>query len=211
MAHQGARPQSYEKRGGHSPSYLEIVNMAAKKTRTPKTPSKSDFIRSQPVSLTVSEVVEKARESGIKIHPNLVYKVRGRSVAKRPKKAANERSRGASNGAARRRAESKAAFVRAHSDLSPKEIVEKAKTAGVDLDAGYVYNVRASQRSTRNTMGVAKKAAKAAATAYVHLPPVPPTTNEEELLKIIAAEVGLARAIDLLQGERARVRAILRG
>jgi hypothetical protein len=41
--------------------------------------------------------------------------------------------------------------------------------------------------------------------------PITSTRSAEDLLKAIAAEIGLGRAIDQLQGERARVRAILRG
>ena len=37
---------------------------------------------------------------------------------------------------------SKADFVRARSHLSPEEIVEDAKAAGLKLDTSYVYNVR---------------------------------------------------------------------
>jgi hypothetical protein len=47
--------------------------------------------------------------------------------------------------------------------------------------------------------------------ALVARPSALASTNEEELLKIVAAEVGLGRAIALLQGERARVQAIIGG
>jgi hypothetical protein len=33
----------------------------------------------------------------------------------------------------------------------------------------------------------------------------------EPLLRAVAAELGLGRAVEILQGERARVRAVLRG
>jgi hypothetical protein len=41
--------------------------------------------------------------------------------------------------------------------------------------------------------------------------PITSTRSAEDLLKAVAAEIGLGRAIEQLQGERARVRAILRG
>jgi UDP:flavonoid glycosyltransferase YjiC (YdhE family) len=42
-------------------------------------------------------------------------------------------------------------------------------------------------------------------------PLVVATTNAERLLIAIAAEVGLGRAISVLEGERARVRALING
>jgi hypothetical protein len=56
----------------------------------------------------------------------------------------------------------------------------------------------AARRSTERT---APPVARAIAT----------TTKVEALLKAVAAEIGLGRAIELLEGERARVRAVLRG
>ncbi len=42
-----------------------------------KTPlSKSDFIRSQPTSVSAAEVVKKGKAQGIKFSPQLVYNVR---------------------------------------------------------------------------------------------------------------------------------------
>jgi hypothetical protein len=125
--------------------------MAAKKTS--KKQSKSDFIRSQPATLSATEVVAKAKAAGIKFSPQLVYNVRNGSKAKR--------------GSAKRTAKAKPTTT--------------------------------SKRST----------------APRQAPPVPrpitSTRSAEDLLKAVAAEIGLGRAIEQLQGERARVRAILRG
>jgi hypothetical protein len=41
--------------------------------------------------------------------------------------------------------------------------------------------------------------------------PITNSTKAEDLLRAVAAEIGLGRAIELLLGERARVSAILRG
>jgi hypothetical protein len=121
--------------------------MAAKKTL-----SKSDFIRSQPASLSATEVVAKAKAAGIKFSPQLVYNVRNGSKAQK--------------GSAKRTA--------------------KAKTT-------------TSKRAT-----APRKAAPVPR-------PITSTRSAEDLLKAVAAEIGLGRAIEQLQGERARVRAILRG
>jgi hypothetical protein len=47
--------------------------------------------------------------------------------------------------------------------------------------------------------------------ASVKRPSFSASTNEEELLKLVAAEVGLGRAMEILAGERARVRALIMG
>lgn len=97
--------------------------------------------------------------------------------------------------------------MRARKHLSPKEIVEDAKAAGIKLDAGYVYNVRATDENARKK----KRDSKATTTSNLTRPSSPVDTNEEELLKLVAAEVGLGRAMETLAGEGARVRAVLRG
>src|SRR5271154_6143886 len=107
--------------------------MAAKKT-----PSKSDFIRSQPTSVSAAEVVKKGKAQGIKFSPQLVYNVR---------------------------------------------------------------------RGSKATKGQAKKVA----TATTNAAPKSPATKAEDLLRAVAAEIGLGRAVELLEADRARVHAVLRG
>jgi hypothetical protein len=99
--------------------------MAAKKT-----PSKSDFIRSQPTSVSAAEVVKKGKAQGIKFSPQLVYNVRRGS---------------------------------------------KKRTAP----------------PVTRSMTTSSKA--------------------EDLLRAVAAEIGLGRAVELLEADRARVHAVLRG
>lgn len=53
----------------------------AKTKRAQQTGSKSTFIRQHP-DLSVEEVVAKAKDEGLIIAPNLVYKVRGRAKAR---------------------------------------------------------------------------------------------------------------------------------
>jgi hypothetical protein len=178
--------------------------MAAKKTTQKQ--SKSDFIRAQPVTLSASDVVTKAKEAGVKIDPALVYKVRGRAAAgasKKPKKASP-----LANGTSKKPA-SKADFVRAHRDLSPREIVAKAKAGGIKLDVGYVYNVRGSDK-----VAAKKKIDARVVTARTGagIPrPIVTSSRVEDLLKAVAAELGLGSAIEILLGERARVRAVIGG
>jgi hypothetical protein len=155
--------------------------MAAEKTN-PSKPNKSEFIRSQPAELSAGAVVEKAKAEG---------------VAKKSAAAAPPRT-------------SKAAFVRKFPKASPREIVAKAQAEGINIELDYVYNVRSSDK-------VAKPGTKAEATAAVprmavSAPrPIATASSGEDLLKAVAAEIGLGRAIEILTGERARVRALIGG
>ncbi|MGO9836327.1 MAG: hypothetical protein ACLP1X_19160 [Polyangiaceae bacterium] len=173
--------------------------MAAKKTPL----SKSDFIRSQPTTLSAAEVVAKAKAQGIRLDPVLVYKVRGRANAKKGVVKASPAPKSPASSV------SKAAFVRAHASLSPKEIVAKAKTEGVKFDVGYVYNIRGYDKSMAKKRRPVK--ARAPRTGASVPRPVSTPSSTETLLKAVASEIGLGRAMEILAGERARVRAVIGG
>ena len=181
--------------------------MAAKKSS--KKQSKSAFIRAQSNKLSAAEVVAKGKVAGIKFSPQLVYNVRGSS---KPKKGTAKKSSTAKPIAVTAKVNvNKSDFVRAHAGLSPKEIVAKAKAEGIKIDAGLVYNVRGYDKSKGRTKRGATKV-RATPRMGASVPrPITSTRSAEDLLKAIAAEIGLGRAIEQLQGERARVRAILRG
>jgi hypothetical protein len=104
---------------------------------------------------------------------------------------------------------SKAAFVRAHASLSPKEIIAKAKAQGIKLGVSYVYNVRGADK-----MAAKKKRGGKLSAAVATSPALQghgPSSSVEALLKAVGAELGLAVAIALLHEERARVRAAIGG
>jgi hypothetical protein len=115
-------------------------------TKTAKTTNKSDFIRAQPATLSVAEVIAKAKAEGIKIGSSLVYMVRRRSPGKARRAAAKTTTSPTLNGAA-------------------PSVASAAK----------------------------------------------PSSSAEELLRAVAAELGLGRAVEILQGERARIRAVIGG
>ncbi len=106
--------------------------------------------------------------------------------------------------------QSKASFVRElPAALSAAEVVEKAKAAGIKLDVGYVYNIlRTSRDSEKMEKSGTKNGVRATATQG---PTARGNVSAEALLKAIGAELGLASAIRILEAERARVRAVLRG
>jgi hypothetical protein len=104
---------------------------------------------------------------------------------------------------------SKAAFVRSLAATTPaKEVVSKAKARGMRLTESYVYNVRGAAKAARRKRAgslrsaVAPRATVVTGTHRLH---------SEDLLRAVGAELGLTRAIELLQAERARVHAVLRG
>jgi hypothetical protein len=116
----------------------------------------------------------------------------------------------ATNGAATRIVQSKADFVRSLPKETPvRVVVEKAKLAGIKLGDAYVHNVRGRDA----TKGKKKKGARRAAVRMgASVPrPIATTSSVENLLKAVAAEIGLGQAVEILTRERARVRAVIAG
>jgi hypothetical protein len=97
----------------------------------------------------------------------------------------------------------KSAFVRGlPSNMPAKDVVEKAKAQGMKISVAYVYSIRTA----------AKAGARRANTAAGGAPVAKSFTTggrAEDLLRAVAAELGLSRAIGLLQAEQAKVRAVL--
>lgn len=193
-------------------------------TTEDKSVSKSDFIRAQPATMSAAQIVEKAKGQGIPLRAGLVYEVRRTDKAKKaggPKhrgpaasakavrtRAAKSAAMPARSAGARKQPRSKAAFVRAHASLSPKEIVEKAKAENIKLDVGYVYNVRSSNKTAKKR-GAGQAVRRGARPTGVSSPDTA-GSDVEVLLKVVAAEVGLGRALEVLQAERAKIGAALR-
>jgi hypothetical protein len=117
------------------------------------------------------------------------------------------------NGAGR----SKSDFIRAQSaSLTAAEVVAKAKAAGIKLDPFLVYKVRGRLNVERQTAPAtpAKKMTSAPA-ATVPTAPAPPTastgSSAEDLLRAVASETGLVKAISLLEEQRRQVLRMLGG
>lgn len=181
--------------------------MAADKITTPK-PNKSEFIRSQPPELPAAAVVEKAKAEGVSVTTGLVYEVRSQSKAKRKtKKGAAGKSSAVPKGGAPTFT-SKADFVRKFPKASPKEIITKALAEGLKIDLDYVYKVRSSVKAAKGRTTGETVAAIPRKGASVPRP-MANASSAENLLKAVAAEIGLGRAIEILSGERERVRALI--
>jgi hypothetical protein len=98
----------------------------------------------------------------------------------------------------------KSAFVRSLPTHMPaKAVVEKAKAHGMNMSVAYVYSIRTAARASGNrvTAALVPRAGRG----------VPTAGHAEDLLRAVAAELGLSRALGILEGEQAKVRAILGG
>ena len=152
-------------------------------------------------------MVAKAKTAGVTILPGLVYEVRrkakGRSKGKTKKSGVAKKTTVSKLSISTKPPKSKSAFIRSLPSRVPaKEVVKQAKAAGIKLNAGYVYNVRQAAKS--------KRAAASPAVSTVANGGSRVSTSAENLLKAVAAELGLGPAIELLYGERARVHSIMR-
>jgi hypothetical protein len=108
---------------------------------------------------------------------------------------------------------SKSDFIRSQPSMAAKALVAKAKAAGLSIRVNQVYKVRGYDKTTAKTK-VTKPEAKRAASPAKSAPaprPVATRSSVEDLLRAVAAEIGLQRAMEILAGERARVRAVIGG
>jgi hypothetical protein len=95
----------------------------------------------------------------------------------------------------KKRSQTKAAFVRSLPPNTPaKEVVEQAKAQGLSLTTAHVYAIRTNDR----------RRPKPADSR-----PVVGQAREIELLKALAASIGLSRAIAILEAERMKWRRLL--
>jgi hypothetical protein len=194
------------------------------------------FILSLPHSLSVKEVIAHAKTKGMKASENNVYRIRRTFGAKGAKSAPSKPtgtgiSKPAASPTSKPKPLSKSDFIRQQPPtLSAAEVVAKAKAAGIKLDSFLVYKVRSRAGAKGKTKIAAKKistppkaapakkrlgskvgflrAQKAVNGAALSITSVT-ASAAEDLLRAVAAELGLGRAVDILQGERARVRAAI--
>jgi hypothetical protein len=184
-------------------------------TPTPKSnpPSKSKFLRGIPPSVSAKDVLPQGKAAGLKIHVNQASKVEGRGDAATKKVAAKTISKPPKDATAETK--SKADFVRTYPSLSAKEVVAKAAAEGIKLGWRYVYNVRASDKAPGRKKRAPTKATIPTATAVNGAAPsiasAVRAASAEDLLRAVAAELGLGRAVEILAGERARVRTLIGG
>jgi len=185
--------------------------MPSVKTSSKNTLSKSDFVRSQPATLSAAEVLAKAKAAGLKLTSQLVYKVRSTTKATGGSKMTTAVKTTSSPGkppSSTKPPKSKAAFVRGLPASTPaKEVVKLAKTLGLSLSINYVYNIRGASKTAAKKKRAAAKSL--AVGTVVNGAGSRVSSSAESLLKAVAAELGLGSALEILAGERARVRAVI--
>jgi pyruvate/2-oxoglutarate dehydrogenase complex dihydrolipoamide acyltransferase (E2) component len=196
------------------------------------------FILSLPRTLSVKEVIAKSKAKGMKASENNVYRIRRtfgtKAASTATAKPADAKSKPAASPPSKSNAPSKSDFIREQpATLSAAEVVAKAKAAGIRLDSFLVYKVRSRASAKGKTKVAAKKIVatppKAAPAKKRRLKSKPASvpvqkasngtsrasatrsSSAEDLLRAVAAEMGLGKAIELLAGERARVQSILKG
>lgn len=197
------------------PSRSKRPKTSAKKTRAP---SKSDFIRAELArGVSPAAIVAAAAAKGIKFHPNLVYKLRGKVGKKRvspPSAAKAPAASSAPSGATPKvvgRPGSASAFVRLHPNKTAGEVIALGKAAGLKITKTTVYAARAYARSKGAGKAGASTKVKASARskpAFV-LPSFGGGGSEAEL-KRVALAVGFPRAQQVVEELARRVVAVQR-
>lgn len=118
---------------------------------------------------------------------------------------------------------SKVDFVRSlPSDMKASEVVEKAEAEGITLSENYVYKIRMGTRAGGKVTGKRRRrgAGRPAATAKVAPPKVTrrrrgvsasagAPSSVEDLFLAVVSEIGISRALEILQSQQAKVRALL--
>lgn len=191
--------------------------MAAKKKKTatksaakPATKTygnKTKFVLGLARDMSAKQVVDEAKKNGIAITEAHVYKIRSTAKNKAPKAggkastapAARAAGRPASGGAV-----SKRDFVLSFGpDTKASDILRKAKEQGIGLSKAYLYTIRsaggASQK--RGSKGAAPKGRVASVVRSAGA-----LANHEAQFIEAAIHVGLAKAGDLLDRLRARLK-----
>jgi hypothetical protein len=102
---------------------------------------------------------------------------------------------------------SKSDFIRAQpADMPAKEVVARAKTAGLSISDNYVYTLRyEAKKQAGKTSGASKGAKKQASASSTKVS----SSGIEDLLRAAASEIGLSRAISILQEQQNTLRAVL--
>jgi type III secretion system FlhB-like substrate exporter len=181
----------------------------AKKTATKTYGNKTKFVLGLSRDLSAKQVVEEAKKNGIAITEAHVYKIRSTAKNKTPKAAPKgaPAARGAAKSAPAASSggsQSKRDFVLSFGpDTKASEILRKAKEQGIGLSKAYLYTIRSAGGASQ------KRGPKAAAPKGRVANVVRSASNfanHEAQFVEAAIHVGLAKASDLLDRLRARLK-----
>jgi protein involved in polysaccharide export with SLBB domain len=96
-------------------------------------------------------------------------------------------------------------------DLSVKEVIAKAKAKGLKTSENNVYRIRRTLGRARTKAATTKERATTPRNGASVQRPITTTSSADDLLRAVAAEIGLGRAVEILHAERTRVRAAIGG
>lgn len=101
----------------------------------------------------------------------------------------------------------KTAFVKAQpASLTAKEVIAKGKSAGVELTEKAVYAIRYEAKRAAKKKSQSKGSSK-----LTHVRSSKRASGVEDLLRAAASEIGLSRAISILQDQQRSLRSVLGG
>ncbi|HOU90422.1 MAG TPA: hypothetical protein PLU22_05220 [Polyangiaceae bacterium] len=181
-----------------------------------KKQTKTAFVLSFAHDVPAKVVVERGKEEGIALTERAVYKTRylaKRRAKKSAKKAAVTAAPAAPTPAVLKgkrgpRDGRATALIRSTPlEVKASALVASAKAQGIPLSAGLVYAVR-GQMKRSGKAGGAPAAAKKAAVAVTRSVVAPVGDRERQLISL-AVDLGLSRAIELIEGMRAKVKAMI--
>jgi len=199
-----------------------------------KKQTKTSFVLSFPADVPAKEVVAKAKEAGIAITEKAVYKTRylsrnkaSKTAKKPPVKAAPKAvkkavtpakkpgKRGPGDGSA-------SAFIRQQAlSLKASEVVAAGAKQGIKITPGLVYAVRGQMKkagakapkapsaATGKRRGRPPSAAKATPKAAPKAVVMAGGGDRERQLVQLAVDIGLGRAIELIEGIRAKIGSLI--
>ncbi len=195
----------------------------AKKSSDGSKVSKSAFVRQHP-SLSPAEVEAKAKEAGMTLSAAYVSNIRSADKAKGgvkktrgPKKGATASAKAEAAAPQKRKTgptpgggPSKSDFIRAHSDLSVKDLVAAGAAKGIELSPGLIYGVRAAKGPKASKATGAKRGRRpgtqATSTAAVTSSSRGAAGDPvKEILRIAIASAGIDGAARLISDAHKRI------
>jgi len=198
-----------------APEAVAAVEPVAEAASAP-TISKTAFVLAQPPGTKPKQIAEAASAAGIEITAKYVSNIlsAAKSAGKKapakktaaktaPAKAVVPAKKGRSSGG------NKSEFIRSvPKDVKPAEVVKLAAAKGISITAGLVHTVR-SQLKKKGVESLAPTAKRPGRPPSAHKSPAPApvggSSDRERQLVALAVDVGLARAVELIEGLRARI------
>jgi hypothetical protein len=165
-----------------------------KRTKSAAKPNKSAFVRSLAFDTPSAQVIAKAKAKGMTLTRNDVHAIR--AIARRKESGGKA---GAARAAKRAGAVNKSAFVRSlPASLSAADVISRAKQKGIKLSAAQVYTIRANARRKADGSVAPRRGESAPAVRGRGRRGSAASSESESAFLLMALELGLVRAEDIL-------------